>query len=610
MMQAFRNSATPLITIVAIAFFAWLVFDLSGLTGGSGFLTTTSVGKINGQSVESRAFQEAVSRATEQRQRESTQSLGIAEVSQIRDQVWEQFIQEHILEEEYRRVGISASPQEIAEAIRYAPPPEFQQQAEFQTDGAFDQTKYERWLASSGGQALIPLLDAQYRGQILQSKLARHLVADVYPSDPELWERYRDLNEMATVGVVEVGRDVVTDASITVTPTEVGEYFGAHPDEFKSGRTAWLSYVVLDRRPIASDTMAAQVRANAIRAEIVCGVPFDEVARRESADTISGSKGGDLGEWSRGSFDPTFETAAWSLPLNTVSQPVATPFGYHLIEITKRSADKATGRHILIPIEVTGAHREQLDTRADSLEALAADVLDPAALDTAARALGLQIIRTGPVVEGGEQTTIADAMIWAFQAETGENSPVIETPGAFFVFRVDSMRAAGVPPMAAIQSEIENRIRQQKKAAEARKLGQELATRGRTEGLAKAAAALGLDYKVSGPFNRVNAGSLGGQALGAAFALTPGEVSAPIEWQGSFWVLQGVARTAADSAQFAAGLPAFREQAIGSARQLMIRQYFTALRAKAKVVDNRSVIYQTAAQAEAAAGAIPGQQPR
>ncbi|MEK6597522.1 MAG: SurA N-terminal domain-containing protein, partial [Gemmatimonadota bacterium] len=126
MMQAFRNSATPLITIVAIAFFAWLVFDLSGLTGGSGFLTTTSVGKINGQSVESRAFQEAVSRATEQRQRESTQSLGIAEVSQIRDQVWEQFIQEHILEEEYRRVGISASPQEIAEAIRYAPPPEFQ----------------------------------------------------------------------------------------------------------------------------------------------------------------------------------------------------------------------------------------------------------------------------------------------------------------------------------------------------------------------------------------------------------------------------------------------------------------------------------------------------
>ena len=237
MMQAFRNSATPLITIVAIAFFAWLVFDLSGLTGGSGFLTTTSVGKINGQSVESRAFQEAVSRATEQRQRESTQSLGIAEVSQIRDQVWEQFIQERILEEEYRRIGISVSPQEIAEAIRYAPPAEFQQQAEFQTDGAFDQTKYERWLASSGGQALIPLLDAQYRGQILQSKLARHLVADVYPSDPELWERYRDLNEMATVGVVEVGRDVVTDASITVTPTEVGEYYRAHPDEFKSGRT-------------------------------------------------------------------------------------------------------------------------------------------------------------------------------------------------------------------------------------------------------------------------------------------------------------------------------------------------------------------------------------
>jgi hypothetical protein len=111
---------------------------------------------------------------------------------------------------------------------------------------------------------------------------------------------------------------------------------------------------------------------------------------RESSDTVSGSRGGDLGTWRKGQFDADFEKAATALPLNTVSEPVLTQFGYHLIEVTKRWPDSTSGRHILIPIEVTGAHRDQLDARADSLEQLAAETPRPAALDTAARALGLR----------------------------------------------------------------------------------------------------------------------------------------------------------------------------------------------------------------------------
>ena len=88
-MQAFRSSAKPLIFMVAISFFAWLVLDLSGLSGGTGLLTTTSVGTIDGRSVDSRLFQQAVSQATEERQRQAPQPLGISDMAQIRDQVWE-----------------------------------------------------------------------------------------------------------------------------------------------------------------------------------------------------------------------------------------------------------------------------------------------------------------------------------------------------------------------------------------------------------------------------------------------------------------------------------------------------------------------------------------
>ncbi len=96
-------------------------------------------------------------------------------------------------------------------------------------------------------------------------------------------------------------------------------------------------------------------------------------------------------------MDPAFDSAAFSLPLKTVSQPVLSQFGYHLIEITSRKGNKAKGRHILFPIEVTGAHRDQLDAQADSLEQLGAERTDPAALDTVARALKLTIGKSTPV---------------------------------------------------------------------------------------------------------------------------------------------------------------------------------------------------------------------
>ena len=63
MMQFFRSAAKPIILVTTIAFFIWLVYDLSGLGGGGGMLTTTSVGKVNGESVDARTFQAAVQQA-------------------------------------------------------------------------------------------------------------------------------------------------------------------------------------------------------------------------------------------------------------------------------------------------------------------------------------------------------------------------------------------------------------------------------------------------------------------------------------------------------------------------------------------------------------------
>ena len=106
MMQAFRNAAKPIMVVVAITFFAWLVLDLSGITGGTGLLTNTSVGKVNGQSIDARTYQTIVQQSIDARQQQSPGALGLEDYQQVRDQVWDQIVQNSVLNAEYRRRGI------------------------------------------------------------------------------------------------------------------------------------------------------------------------------------------------------------------------------------------------------------------------------------------------------------------------------------------------------------------------------------------------------------------------------------------------------------------------------------------------------------------------
>ena len=145
---------------------------------------------MNGQSIDARTYQSVVQQNIDARQRQAPAALGLEDYQQIRDEVWEQFVQNNVLDAEYRRRGITVSDDEIVEAMRTSPPPEFQKIPEFQTDSQFDLGKYQRWLTSSVAQQYLPSLEAQYRDQLQRSKLLRVVTADIYLSDAALWEQY------------------------------------------------------------------------------------------------------------------------------------------------------------------------------------------------------------------------------------------------------------------------------------------------------------------------------------------------------------------------------------------------------------------------------------
>ena len=71
-----------------------------------------------------------------------------------------------------------------------------------------------------------------------------------------------------------------------------------------------------------------------MRAEVAGGLDFAEAAKKYSSDPGSKDAGGDLGVVTKGEMVAAFDAAVFSLPLNEISQPIKTEFGYHIIQVT------------------------------------------------------------------------------------------------------------------------------------------------------------------------------------------------------------------------------------------------------------------------------------
>ena len=83
--------------------------------------------------------------------------------------------------------------------------------------------------------------------------------------------------------------------------------------------------------------VAEQATCIDLKTRIEGGEDFAQVAKQYS-ECPSGQQGGDLGEFSPGMMVKEFDTVVFSADVGKVHGPVKTQFGYHLIEITRRSA--------------------------------------------------------------------------------------------------------------------------------------------------------------------------------------------------------------------------------------------------------------------------------
>jgi parvulin-like peptidyl-prolyl isomerase len=587
---------------VAAAFVGvFLLYQTSGLAGSATLTPTTAVAEVNGHDILYSDWQQRVQQAVgnQQRSRPLTQD----EVRQVENDALEEMITQVLLEQEYRRRHISATDEELKEYARYAPPPFLYNSPDLQTDGRFDPQKYQRLLASPQARqgGLLSGLEGYYRTEIPKEKLFEQITDGVYISESDLWRTWRDEHDTAQVSYVAWRSDFNPDAAKALGDAEARAYFGQHKKEYALPGHAWLSVVHVERVISASDTASARTRLLKLRAEIAAGSKFEDVAKRESADSVSGANGGDLGRGGRGRFVPDFESAAYKLKPKELSGSVSSPFGLHLIRVDERKGDTLALRHILVRIQQSDSAAMATDKQADELARIAVGAEDPAKLDSAAKKLGVTIGKL-EAVEGRAAamglTPVPSLSAWSFGgAKRGEISELFDDDGGYWIGRLDSIIAGGEPRYERAQDAVRAALAREKSLDRAMATAQLFSTAAATAGFEAAVKAANLTVIKSPAFTRVEFVPGLGQytmAIGAAFGLPVGAVSAPIRTPDGVFVLRVERRTLTDRVQFDKQVEGLQRQRLQQQRQLKLQLFRADVRKSAKIVDHRKEIYASA----------------
>jgi peptidyl-prolyl cis-trans isomerase D len=594
-----RAIAPWLMVFIAVTFVGWMVFDVGMDIQGRGAGTGSEIARVNGYGIDAQAFSTAVRQAQEQSRLQGVPApTTIEEQRELEDAVLEQLISDVLLQQEYRRRGIEVTDDEVRRLLLNAPLPELRQVPEFQTDSQFDLEKYQRYLRSGADPSFALALETRIRQEVPRYKLYDRLVEDVWLSDAKLWRIFRDLHDSVTADLLAIVPSAVAREDSAASDADLEAYYREHREEYRIGAEAYLSFIAVSRRPDRDDSTAALERARMLREQIVGGEEFADVARRESADSASRVNGGDLGDQARHALVPEFERAALALRPGEVSQPILTTFGYHLIKLESKHDSVFHARHILIPVELQGAHLDEVDRKADSLDLLAAESESPGVLDTVSARLGVPLVQAPKLLQGNRlqlgRFTIPDVHIWAFEAHPGQTSSVIEADWAYYVFRLDSVSASRVPPLAEVRESVERAVLHDRQWRIARALadtvGQAIA--GGAD-LSQVAGQHELHVQRAGPFTRREPSPFlrdAPEAIGAAFGLPLGQAGGPYESEFAILFIEPTRRTFADSAMFVTGKDSLHARIIQQAQQQRIQMVLEALRKRATVVDRREAL--------------------
>jgi len=618
MMQTMRNSAKIVFFLVLVAFAGFMILQgllsiFSDPTQGGRVAPQGVIGIVNGQEIPVAAFENLYrprAQALYQEEDEPTDE----ELSRIRDEVWNQLTTITNLRLEAAKHGIVVTDAEVAEYMKLTPPQDLLTIPDFQTEGQFDLSKYQAWLrqvAGSNNPELVYFLrnfEDQMRQQILLSRLQNLVASMVRITPAEARDDYINNNEKTQVKFLFIPQDYYASDSIEIPESEILARYEADKEQYRLPKQAVVSYVNIPKAPGDNDYNEVKGIIDSLYERAISGEDFAELAENNSDDPGSAKNGGDLNWFTHGRMVEPFWEAAKSLKdVGDISAPFKTQYGWHIVKLTGRRDNRNPdpndpetktefrASHILVKVEMSNATLTQLQSKAENFIKDATDN----GFNEAAEDFGLTVTQTEPFSEGVPSRTVPTRELspFAFNAEPGEISDVIDTRNGFLVARLDQINPESFNPLENVRERLTATMQREKRVEMAYDYASKLykdIEAGRT--LEEVAQAAGKTVITTEPFTRHDYLKSGpgsdASFIGAAFRLSPEDrYSKPVKSTSGAYLLEYVDSQPADTLQFTVKADSLTQDMLVNKRKDAWSRWVNTLMQDADIQDYRSYYY-------------------
>jgi peptidyl-prolyl cis-trans isomerase D len=284
-------------------------------------------------------------------------------------QVVDQMITDRALAYEAAQLGFQVTDADVADAIRQLVPSLF-------PDGKFvGKDAYAAFLAQQS--VTIPEFEEDLKRQILITKLREIAVEGTIVTPQEIETTYRRQNEKIKIEYVKLTGDLFRkevqpttdemqsyfkvngaafqmpekknlvlliadqakiDASVSVSDADLLKLYNQSQAQFRMPERVHVRHILLKTTgKAAAEDAPIKAKAEDLLKQIRAGANFADLARKNSEDTGSAVKGGDLDWVARGQTVPEFEQAAFTLKPGETSGLVKTQYGYHILQVIQHA---------------------------------------------------------------------------------------------------------------------------------------------------------------------------------------------------------------------------------------------------------------------------------
>jgi peptidyl-prolyl cis-trans isomerase D len=596
--------------IILVTFVGGTIFLDWGMNAASGRNKTTAAGKINGKEIPLSYFDRQVNNER-QRLQEGGQNIHPSQYRMVPQQVWDREVERFLVSDAFKKLQLGASADEVFEYIKRNPLPGIDTVSVFMTNGVFDTTKYAQFLNNAENYVHYPWLkEIEKHAQSIAvpyTKLETLLGTAAQPSKSEIDYMFNQENQKVVFEYAKVNSAVFNVDPKDVTEGKIKGYYIAHKDSFIEPEMTDLYFVKFSKQPTVADEKYYYNEMGDMKKRIQSStdslsVSFANEAHVESDDPGSAENGGDLGWFGRGAMVPEFDSVAFSIPVGTISDPVKSNFGYHLIYVEskemKDGKEQVKAKHILRKITATVETLDQLSEKADSLRGL---ILEKGIHEASKMLSGYTFDSTGYFQRGEvipKVGYVSGVGQFVYGRDDQDVSERMENDEGFYVFALKNKLKKGLAPLDVVHERIEGILKDSMQLAMAESYANHLRTTVSDNGSLLPLKDTVTNKVVTSVTDTVAIGSyvpgVGYQSKAAAVAaaLQPGKISKVFKQGNGFYIVKTLWKNSVSPIDWKSEAgKQLAETSVQYGKQKILNDWSSSLKNQAKIQNNIDKFY-------------------